>query len=154
MPLKVNNYKRLKFVAEKRDVDHPKQHGLIGRPSSRSGEIPIFVDYLNISDSSGNSILSDSFFPQKTIRIYFSDYLNNLLKANKVIEKSAHIADRDIWVESISGFLFGDIKTVSTLAKFIRLIHLIIVYYLIIMISKLIEHKKWFEVKKESNKTQ
>ncbi|MBP8115355.1 MAG: hypothetical protein KAY50_08360 [Chitinophagaceae bacterium] len=120
----------------------------VGRPNrlphARSNE----SDFIFILDSNNRQILVDSFKRDFTLRSYLSNYLNKLSIDKSHIEKSEFIDDKDIWVESISGFLFGDIETLSTVTKFLRLVQLILFYFLLTFVSKFIEKTNWFEVKK------
>jgi hypothetical protein len=109
------------------------------RPNDRSGEkeVDIFKNNIRITTlklESGKLIDGVNKFTEEV----------NLLNT-KIQNPKQFIPYNDIWLDSVTGFVFGFIKPLSKLSQIIRLLQLITAYLLFHMISS------WLKISKKLN---
>ena len=110
--------------------------GLWGRPYD-----------LMIFDAENNFIIK-SRYPEKNAPLfaYINGYLSYLEETKDNIINSTFIYFRDIMLESITGFLFGDISVNSAILKAIRIFHLCIVFYWVALLTSLLNSYSFLEM--------
>ena len=114
--------------------------GFIGRPNNRGNlerEVDVFKNNKKVTTLNlGRGNLIDG-INQFTKEI-------NLLNT-KIQNPKQFIPYNDIWLDSVTGFVFGFIKPLSKLSQIIRLLQLIVAYFLFHMISS------WLKISKKLN---
>ncbi|MDQ1164879.1 hypothetical protein [Flavobacterium sp. SORGH_AS_0622] len=135
----------VKSISEK-GAATPNQ-GPIGRPNDRGNlekEVDIFkIDKKIITLKLGTGNLIDG------IDQYIKEI--NLLNT-KIQNPKQFIPYNDIWLDSVTGFVFGFIKPLSKLSQIIRLLQLINAYFLFHMISSWLKISKKLNISEIDNK--
>ena len=122
-----------------------------GRPSGRNKNSVEDVRYEMLRSTKD---VSFEFEMNSTnnLKDYFQFYLNELAINNKkIINARENEFKNQFWIESISGFFFGEIKPISYPAKIIRLLQIFFTYLFITMFLKLVTSSGVFELKKKDS---
>lgn len=123
-----------------------KNHN-INRPTDRNGGGYIQKTITLLSNTNKNNLL---------ISIYNEPLKSGLLRMKneyfhlKKIEQNPRldIRRKDIWIDSISGFLLGNIKPISSISQIIQLFQILNLFILGIIMSQIILNSNYLIIKK------
>lgn len=137
---KINDYF---FILKSIPYKHSSISGSVGgRPNDR-GISKIIDIYKNDQKITSLKLKSENFNDEINTYLNEKDLLNAKIKNPK-----EHIPFRDIWLDSVTGFIFSFIKPLSKISQIIRLTQLVIAYFLFHMISS------WLKLSKSLNITE
>lgn len=105
----------------------------------------IIIRFFSIQKRLSFEIRNDTFLEQINKIINESNELNEFIKKPILIVKS-----NDIWLDSVSGFLLGNVKPNSRLSQIIQLLQLFNLFLITLVLSELIISSGWLTITRKN----
>lgn len=126
---------------------HPNNRPSPSNKTKIINRIPkkIIIDFHSIQKRLNFEIANETFLEKINKIIHESKELTEFIKNPILIVKS-----NDIWLDSVSGFLLGNVKPNSRLSQIIQLIQLFNLFLITLILSDLIVNSKWLTLSRKN----